>query len=222
MTSAIDLLSRAKAFLLDFDGPIAALMPPPLNGLAAVQARRPLSALEIPLEIENSSDHLAVLRWARLNANDEISLAVEAACTEVEIDAAGSCDPSSTGARLFELALELGIPIAVVSNNSTRAVSRFLARMHWLDQVDVLACRTPETVDLIKPSPHLLHLAADALRIPIEDTVFVGDSVSDVAAAKAAGCPVLGLAKHRRRRTELGDAGADLVIPLGSLGLVEH
>ncbi|WP_182920326.1 HAD family hydrolase [Nocardioides cavernaquae] len=216
MMSAIDLLSRARAFLLDFDGPIAALMPSPANELAAREARRPLMGVDLPLEIESASDHLAVLRWARLNADDATSLAVEAACTEVEIDAAGKCDPSPTGARLFELASELDIPIAVVSNNSTLSVHVFLDRVGWLDQVDVLACRTPETVDLIKPSPHLLRIAADALRIPIEDTVFVGDSVSDVIASKAAGCPVLGLAKNERRRMELVGGGADQVISLNA------
>lgn len=214
MTSAIDLLSGAQAFLLDFDGPIAALMPSPVNELAAREARRPLMGVDLPLEIESTSDHLAVLRWARLNADDAISLAVEAACTEVEIDAAGKCDPSPTGARLFELASEWGIPIAVVSNNSTVAVRGFLHRVGWLNLVNVLACRTPETVDLIKPSPHLLRLAADALRIPIEDTVFVGDSVSDVTASKAAGCPVLGLAKNESRRVELLASGADVVVGL--------
>lgn len=214
MTSAIDLLSRAQAFLLDFDGPIAALMPTPVNELAAREARRPLSGVDLPLEIESTSDHLAVLRWARLNADDAISLAVEAACTEVEIDAAGKCDPSPTGARLFELAGELRIPIAVVSNNSTLAVHAFLDRVGWLDMVEVLACRTPETVDWIKPSSHLLLVAADALRIPIDDTVFVGDSVSDVIASKAAGCPVLGLAKNERRRVELLEGGADVAVNL--------
>lgn len=216
MTSAIDLLSGAQAFLLDFDGPIAALMPSPVNELAAREARRLLMGVDLPLEIESTSDHLAVLRWARLNADDAISLAVEAACTEVEIDAAGKCDPSPTGARLFELASELGIPIAVVSNNSTLSVHAFLDRVGWLNQVDVLACRTPETVDLIKPSPHLLRIAADALRLPIEETVFVGDSVSDVVASEAAGCPVLGLAKDSRRREELLDAGAAVVVPIST------
>lgn len=214
MTSAIDLLSRAQAFLLDFDGPIAALMPPPVNELAAREARRPLMGVDLPLEIESTSDHLAVLRWARLNADDARSLAVEAACTQVEIDAAGRCAPSPTGARLFELASQLEIPIAVVSNNSKLAVRAFLDRVGWLNMVDVLACRTPETVDWIKPSPHLLLLAADALRIPINDTVFVGDSVSDVIASKAAGCPVLGLAKTERRRVELLDGGADIAVGL--------
>lgn len=219
MTSAIDLLSRAQAFLLDFDGPIAALMPPPANELAAREARRPLMGVDLPLEIKSTSDHLAVLRWARLNASDAISLAVEAACTEIEIEAAGKCDPSPTGARLFELASDLGLPIAVVSNNSTLSVHAFLDRVGWLNQVDVLACRTPETVDLIKPSPHLLRVAADALRIPIEDTVFVGDSVSDVTASKAAGCPVLGVAKNEARRLELLEGGADVVVRLDAAEL---
>lgn len=84
--------------------------------------------------------------------------------------------------------------------------------------VDAVACRTPDTIAWMKPKPQLLHLAADAMGVDITRGVFIGDAVSDVIAGKAAGVPIVGLAKDPNREAELQGAGADAVVSLNDPG----
>lgn len=214
MTTAPELLSRATALLLDFDGPVAALMPPPANAHAADRARAALGGSAIPESLLATTDHLAVLRWAL----DEVpgkALDVERACADAELEAAQVCKASVHAGDLIAFAGERQVPLAMVSNNADAAVRAFMTRHGWQSRVEAYACRTPETMDWLKPKPNLLQLAADVLRIDVSDAVFIGDAVTDVIAGKAAGCRIVGIAKSARRFGELEDAGADSVVMLG-------
>lgn len=203
-----ELLESAGALFLDFDGPLAALMPPPRNAEAADAARVPLRDLELPDEIAATTDHLAVLRYTRVNHPDRLS-AVESACTNAETDAARSCAPGYHAEALLEFARDHDLPVAVVSNNSDQAVRTFMRRHGWYHRVHAFACRTSDSVDMLKPRPHLLLVAADALHIDVSTALLVGDSTSDMMAAKAAGARALGLGKNAKRLAELQEAGAD-------------
>jgi len=208
------LLESASALLLDFDGPLAALMPPPINAQAADTARAVLKGMELPEDVAATSDHLAVLRWALEHLPREVMLEVEAACTRAEVAAAETCEPAVNCDVLLGFAQRARIPVAVVSNNSSAAVRAFLMRTGWLAYVDASSARTSDTVEWLKPRPELLLFAADALDADIRGAVFVGDAVSDVIAAKRAGCKVVGLFKHAQRKRELEQAGANVVGPL--------
>ena len=48
MTTAYELIANCSALLLDFDGPMAALMPPPLNAQAAERVRHAAAAYNSP------------------------------------------------------------------------------------------------------------------------------------------------------------------------------
>jgi len=50
---------------------------------------------------------------------------------------------------------ESGRLVAVVSNNSDRAVRAYLTRNGLADRVDLVAARTSLDPGLLKPSPHL-------------------------------------------------------------------
>jgi phosphoglycolate phosphatase len=216
MSNAVrQLLDGASAMLLDFDGPLAALMPPPVNAQAAAAARAILEGVELPTDVASTTDHLAVLRWALEHLPAPLMLKVEAACARLEVEAAARCEESVNCHALLHFARRADLPVAVVSNNATPAVREFLRRTGWLPYVAVVSARTPDTVEWLKPRPDLLLVAADALRTDIGSTVFFGDSVSDVVAAKRAGCRVVGLYKGPQRMRELEAAGADLVESLG-------
>ncbi|MGH8893428.1 MAG: HAD family hydrolase [Actinomycetes bacterium] len=212
-----DLFDAAHALLLDFDGPIAALMPPPENEEAATAARQAIPDQDLPTEIATTSDHLAVLRWARANCAPEVLLGVEAACTNTELLAARSCDESPDAAALFEYAGSRRIPVAIVSNNSIAAVRHFLERRGWEGRITAFACRTPETVDSLKPSPQLLLNAMRVLGIEPADALFVGDSPSDARAGQAAAVTIVGIAKDRFRERQLLEAGARAVVARGCI-----
>jgi HAD superfamily hydrolase (TIGR01509 family) len=207
MITAAELIANAKALLLDFDGPVTALMPPPANVYAADQARAALAGIELPEAIAKSTDHLAVLRFTAEHFPARL-LTVERSCTEAELACARESDPSPEIRGLLSDAGQRAVPVAIVSNNSEAAVRAFLDRFEWARVIKTLACRTPSNVSQMKPDPYLVAQAARLVNVAQHCCVFVGDSVSDVQAGQAAGVPVIGLVKNHRRGLELSTAGA--------------
>lgn len=59
------LVEGCSALLLDFDGPMTRLLPPPRGAELAEAVRRPLrgAGIELPPDVAGSRDHLAVLRY---------------------------------------------------------------------------------------------------------------------------------------------------------------
>lgn len=211
MTGAADIIAAAGALLLDFDGPITALMPPPLNARAAERARAALQHISLPSEIRATTDHLAVLRYAAEHRYTELG-SVEAACSAAEIDCARTSQPSPEVQAILNGAKRRSVPVAVVSNNSEEAVKEFLQRFSWTDPIRVLACRTPQIGLKLKPDRFLVEQAIELLGAQATDCVFIGDSVSDVEAGNAAGVSVIGLAKTPERGRQLLEAGAAALI----------
>ncbi|AXG12655.1 HAD family hydrolase [Intrasporangium calvum] len=99
-----------------------------------------------------------------------------------------------------------------MSNNSADAVLEFFAAHGWAHYVDGYAWRTLQNVHDLKPSPRLIIDAGRAVNRPPDSLVLVGDSVTDVQAATAAGLPTIGIAKNYQRAAALTDAGAAVVV----------
>ena len=78
-----------------------------------------------------------------------------------------------------------------------------------LDLDDVLdAITAAEDVEEAKPEPELVRTALDKAGCPPASSVFVGDSVWDVVAARRAGVPCVGLLTGGTSAAELTEAGA--------------
>lgn len=139
--------------------------------------------------------------------------AVEAALTAAEIRAvqvAGT--PTEGGVQALHAARDTGRRVAVVSNNSSDCVREYLT-LHGLEGVvDGIIGRPSLRPDLMKPSPHPLLTAASALGVAPALTVLVGDSVTDVEAAHAAGARSIGYANKASKKLLLAEAGADVVV----------
>ncbi|MGH3347866.1 MAG: HAD family hydrolase [Nocardioides sp.] len=195
--------------ILDFDGPVTTLMPPPANLVAADRAREPLKGIALSEDVRETTDHLAVLRWT-LETHPSRLLEVESACTAAEVECARISPKSPEIDWLLERAEQHALLIGVASNNSENSVRTFLDRFGW--EFAALACRTPESVRLMKPNPAFVLTAAEWLGIPPTSAVFVGDSVSDVMAGRAAGTAFIGIAKTDQRRIQLASAGAKVVL----------
>ncbi len=211
MTDAAEIIANAGALLLDFDGPITALMPAPLNAETAERARAALRQFPLPEEIRTTTDHLAVLRYVAEYLPPELKR-VEEVCSSAEVDCARRSQPSPEIREILGNARRQAVPLAVVSNNSQLAVEEFLHRFSWTTTIEVLACRTPATVLKLKPDPYLVCKAVEQLGVEAGRCVFIGDSATDVEAGRAAGVRVIGLAKTRQRGQELLDAGAVALI----------
>lgn len=213
MIDAVRLLDESAAVLLDFDGPVARLMPAPANMHAADAARRALEqhGNTAPDEIATTSDHLAVIRWTGTHAPDALG-DVSDACLLAEMDSARICTPTP-GAHALLAALHVaGTPVVMVSNNEGAAIGIYLDRHHLAPHVREVIGRPFLRPDLLKPHPHIVERALEITGSAPERSVLIGDSVSDIEVARATGVRSIGYAKTRQRGTELREAGADAVV----------
>jgi len=206
----INLIAQTGPILLDFDGPVTQLLPPPLNARMAEAARRPLidAHAPIPPDVLASTDHIGVLRYAGTIGGD-VQNDVEAMCIACEVGAAGKSSLTPGADDVLDSARLAGRPVVVVSNNHQAAVEAFLDRLGLLGLVWSVFGRPDGHPDLMKPHPHMLNLAIRQLGVPAAHCLMIGDSVSDVDAGHAAGTGVLGYAKTAERGRELAEAGAD-------------
>lgn len=211
--TAAQLVASAKAILLDFDGPVTPLMPPPVNRHAADSARAmvPAGTGPMPTEIAMTSDHLAVLRWA--GTQDAAVLeAVEKACINAEVNAATRSTPTPGALDFLRACSDSGKPVVVVSNNSAEAVHAHLSRFKANGLVRGVVGRAPHHPELMKPHPSLVLAALDIAQAAPADTVLIGDSITDIEVSHVAGLRAIGYAKTPRRGRELHAAGADAVV----------
>jgi phosphoglycolate phosphatase len=83
----------------------------------------------------------------------------------------------------------MDLPLACVTNKATRFTRTLLERTGMLDRFDHVVCG--DTYEQRKPHPMPLLKTAERFGCAPRELLMIGDSVNDVAAARAAGCPVL-------------------------------
>ncbi|MER9242298.1 phosphoglycolate phosphatase [Mesorhizobium sp. M0633] len=82
-----------------------------------------------------------------------------------------------------------GIAMAVVTNKPQLAAREILLHFRLTDYLGAIV--GGDAVTYLKPAPDALLLALDLLQVEPRDTLMVGDSSADVAAARAAGMAVI-------------------------------
>lgn len=125
------------------------------------------------------------------------------------------------GAQLLQELYDRGLKIGVASS----AVSTVLAAkwQRFPKQRSLLSCFVAgddPRVKRSKPEPDLLLVAAQDLDLPARECAYVGDSASDILAAKAAGMLSIAVPSGGRPRSYYKAAGADFII--ASLPEVQH
>jgi phosphoglycolate phosphatase len=219
--NAADVLARARALLLDFDGPVCSVFAGIPASTVADQLREVLAIgghTELPDAARTSADPFDVFQYAATLGENEARY-VEAAFTAHEVEAISSATPTSGAHELIEAWHSSGRRIAIVSNNSALAISAYLDLHDLRRSVDFVSARTSSNADLLKPNPYLLHQAIAVLEVASGESVFLGDSRSDIEAAKAAGVGSIGYANKSDKGARLVAAGADAVTE-GIKGLV--
>ncbi|MFD3554549.1 HAD family hydrolase [Streptomyces goshikiensis] len=139
---------------------------------------------------------------------------VEAALTAAVIRAVKVAGTPAEGAiEALQAALDSGGHIAVVSNNSAECLGiPDRARDCAIDRRDYRASRPVLRPDLMKPSPHPLLAAASDIGVAPNLTVLIGDSLTEVETARAAGTGSVGYANKPPKEMLLAEAGADAVV----------
>ena len=85
----------------------------------------------------------------------------------------------------------LGIPLAVITNKNEVLAVKLLEALGLSDYFSLVL--GGDSLPEKKPSPAPLLHAAEVLGVPVENMIMVGDSRNDILAAKAAGCPSIGV-----------------------------
>jgi phosphoglycolate phosphatase-like HAD superfamily hydrolase len=88
----------------------------------------------------------------------------------------------------------------------------------YLDSRGLVSCFAPhiygrtQELNHLKPHPHCIHRALNAMGAAPATALMIGDTPSDLLAARAAGVPFLGYARNERKGKLLRDAGAETVV----------
>ncbi|MER6810747.1 HAD family hydrolase [Spirillospora sp. NPDC000708] len=213
MTSLKSLVWTARAILLDFDGPVCHLF----SGLPAREIAHDIRSFllrkgeSLPESMMSASDPLALLRWTGAVAPHLLS-EIEEIQTVSEIKAAGLAAPTPGAAELVRSAAALGLPVVIVTNNSASAVRAYLERRILDASIMGISARVPGRPDLMKPDAHLVTKGVEISRQSAHTCLLIGDSSTDMQAAKKAGAHSVGYAKNPSKIPELADAGADCVV----------
>ena len=206
------IVSRTRHLLLDFDGPICSIY----AGLPAATVADRLRKLfgdhaELPDEIARTADPLAVFAYAA-TVSEDLAARVETEMTDQELAAVATATPTPYVHEVVTACQNSGRSVAVVSNNSAAAVHSYLARHGLEDRISLVVARTNHNPALLKPSPHLIAKAIDALHAEPGECALVGDSVTDIQAARLASVQSIGYANKPGKRQRLTAAGAGATI----------
>ncbi|WP_410666971.1 HAD family hydrolase [Amycolatopsis sp. cmx-4-68] len=210
---ATDLLADAHALLLDFDGPVCSVFAGSPASMVADQLRGVLADgghTDLPEAIATSTDPFDVFQYAATLGEDEARY-VEAAFSAHEVEAIPTATPTLGAHELIVAWHQSGRPLAIVSNNGVPAISAYLDLYDLRTSIDFVSARDGSNAALLKPSPYLLHQAVTALDVAPGESVFLGDSTSDIEAAQAAGVRSIGYANKPDKDSRLTAAGADAI-----------
>ncbi|MEU3982968.1 HAD family hydrolase [Streptomyces sp. NPDC026672] len=219
-----DLLAGTRAVLLDFDGPVCDLFGRTSTAGVADEvkavARRHWGRLDP--EVESCDDSHDILRRLadmyersapRLRDRTPLT-AAEERVTALEAEAATHAAPAPHIGGLVELLRGRGIPLVVVSNNAEAPIRRYLGRpdVGLTDAFGAVFGRDPHDARLMKPDPHCVNRALAFLSLPASACLLVGDQLTDLKAARAAGTCFLGHTTDPERAEDMRQGGANAVV----------
>lgn len=211
------LIRNVRVVLWDFDGPICRVFASRsaqtvTDGLVGWLESRGLRGVLTEVE-RNSPDPQVVLRSVdRRHPCSDLVFALEERLSSEELRAVETAMPTAYADILIQTWRARGVHLAVTTNNSPRAVRAYL------DVRGLTHCFAPHiygrTQDLhrLKPDPHCLNRALNAIGAASDTTLMIGDSPSDLEAARRAGVSFLGYAGNGRNAKLLTAAGAAYVV----------
>lgn len=203
------VMAAARFVLLDFDGPVCDVFAGrPARDVADDLRQHLISQLDQQLTGDAATTHdpLMIVR-AVAEIAPHLSSDIDAALRKAELDAVATATLTPGVTAFIEACTRTGRPLAIVSNNSAPAVAEYLHRHDLTGAVQYIAGRDPDDPRRMKPATFLLDQAVTELAADPTATVLVGDSTTDVEAARAAGVLVIGYVNKPKKTRTL--AGAD-------------
>jgi HAD superfamily hydrolase (TIGR01509 family) len=210
--AALDvIIARNRWLLLDFDGPICSIYTGLPASTVADQLRKLFTGQPVPEDIARTPDPMEVFAYAG-TISPELATRVEAEMTDLEVAAVATAKPTPYVHDVLAACRESGRTTAVVSNNAERAVQLYLTRHGLDDRTGPVFARTSHDPALLKPSPHLIDKAVQALNADPAATALVGDSITDIEGSRLAGIDSIGYANKHGKRQIMTAAEVDAII----------
>jgi phosphoglycolate phosphatase len=208
-----DILARTRYLLLDFDGPVCDIFAGLPAATVAERLRKLITgqAVHLPDEIARSPDPIEIFTYSA-TVSTSLAARVEAEMADQELAAVPTARPAPYVHEVVTSCRDSGRGVAVVSNNADRAVRAYLAQHGLDDRIELVAARTSPDPALLKPSPHLIEQAVTGLGAPPAECVLIGDSTTDMQAARLAGVASIGYANRPGKHASLTAAGALAVV----------
>jgi HAD superfamily hydrolase (TIGR01662 family) len=191
-----------RHIFLDFDGPVCTIF----GDLSAADVAQQLwhrlgAGGDVPAVAQ--SDPVALLRVVAEDDHQLDLAASERHLRDLETIAAATA-PITTGVRdALHAFARRGQTVTIVSNNSSQAVRTFLTAHTLGTYVTAVCSREQADPNLLKPSPFLLQQAMDKLDAAPQECVMIGDSITDLQAAEAAGTDAIAYANKPGKAAQL-------------------
>ena len=212
-----ELISSARVVLWDFDGPICRLFAGHSAEVVADDlvdwlTSRGLHGLVTDTERNTLDPHLVLRAVDRRHPGSDLVAELEERLTKEELRATSTAMPTAYADILIQTWRARRVRMAVSTNNSPRVVRAYL------DDRELTPCFAPHiygrTQDLhhLKPDPHCLNRALRAMGAAPDAALMIGDSPTDLQAARTAGVPFLGYARNERKAKLLTEAGAECIV----------
>jgi phosphoglycolate phosphatase len=207
------VLLRTCHLLIDFDGPVCSLFAGTPTAPIAARLRTILTGagVAVPPAIRDTGNWFEIFAFAAVTG-PALARHVESELAALEAAAAHTAAPTPDLADVLSACHESGRQVAIVSNNSARAVRIYLDIHQLTGQIGAVAARTGHDPALLKPSSYLIQQAASELGTVPSACALIGDSPSDIAAARSARASSIGYAATSGGTRQLLAAGADAII----------
>jgi beta-phosphoglucomutase-like phosphatase (HAD superfamily) len=174
----------------------------------AARLTKVLTSAEItpPVRLTETDDPFEVLRYTLTHA-PELAADIEAAFRAEEVGAATTAVPTPGAAETIQACHDTDRTVTIVSNNSDDAVHTYLTVHELAGQIDHVHPHASRHCSA-QATPYLVTQATLALEAEPAACVLIGDSLTDVQAAHAAGVPAIGYANKASKPARFTDTTA--------------
>ncbi|MFE7275379.1 HAD family hydrolase [Streptomyces sp. NPDC057623] len=212
-----DSIRRARVILWDFDGPVCRLFAGHTADRVATDlvewlAGRGLHGLLTERERKSLDPHVVLRAVDRRRPGSDLVAELEERLTNEELRATATAMPTAYADPLIRTWTAMGFRLAITTNNSPRVVRRYLKSR------DLVSCFSPhiygrtQNLHHLKPDPHCLNRALNAMGAAPSTALMIGDTPSDFLAAQQAEVPFLGYARNADKERLLREAGARSIV----------
>lgn len=209
--------ARIRAILLDLDGTLVDSAPDltaAVNQLLAERGQVPVTEAQVRGWVGNGARRLVARALTGEDDGDppaeELDAALERFLEAYEAAVYVHSAPYPGVVEGVQRLADDGYRLAVVTNKPRRFVEPILEHMGVLGAIDAIV--GGECTDARKPEPEPLRLAMERLGAASATVLMVGDSATDVEAARNTGVPVVCVPYGYRRGTPVEDLGADAIV----------